>query len=283
MKRDSFDFLARLLRRSAGVAIPDAQTYLLEARLAPMVRRLNLPGIDELAWTVRSSADAKLANEVVDALAAGETAFFRDWTPFDALRRNVLPALIAARAVTDDKRLRIWSAGCAGGEEPYSIAIVLAGLADRLKGVTVELLATDVSHAALAKAASGLYSTVEVQRGLPVRSLLEHFRREEAGWRIAPALRGMVDLRRHSLIESFRQLGMFDIVFCRNVLSAFDAETRGETLRRLADLLPDDGVLFLGADENAAGAADAFQPADGAPGLFRRAVRAVQPARRAAM
>ncbi len=283
MKRDSFDFLARLLRRTAGAVIADSQTYLLEGRLAPLIRRLALSGIDELAWMVRSSADARIAADVIDALVAGQSAFFRDWTPFEALGRTVLPALAAARAGTDEKRLRIWSAGCGGGEEPYSIAIVLAGLAGRLAGVTVELLATDVSQAALAKAQAGIYSTAEIQRGLPIRTLLEHFRNEEAGWRIAANLRGMVEFRRHSLIESYRQLGMFDVVFCRNVLDRFDAETRGETLRRLADLLPDDGVLFLGADETVAGAADAFQPAEGGPGIFCRAVRTAQPARRAAM
>ncbi len=283
MKRDSFDFLTRLLRRSAGIAFTDAQAYLLEARLAPLVRRLALPGIDELAWTVRSSTNGRIAVDVIDAMLAGDSYFFRDWTPFEALGQTVLPALAAARANGPERRLRIWSAGCGAGEEPYSIAMVAAGVADRLGGVPVEILATDVSQAALAKAAAGLYSTLEVQRYLPVRLLVEHFRQEEAGWRLSARIRAMVELRRHSLIESYRQLGMFDVVFCRNVLSLFEADARGETLRRLADLIPEDGILFLGAEETAQGASEVLQPADGVPGMFRRGPRIAQPTRRAAI
>jgi chemotaxis protein methyltransferase CheR len=282
VKRDSFDFLARMLRRTTGVAIVDSQSYMIESRLAPIVRRHALPGIDELAWMVRSSADGKIAMDVIEAMLAGHAFFFRDWAPFEALAGAVLPGLAAQRGNSEEKRIRIWSAGCGGGEEAYSIAMVLAGAADALAGVKVELVATDVSQAALAKAAAGLYTTTEIQRGLPVRLLVEHFRPEESGWRIAPPLRAMVELRRHNLIESYRQLGTFDVVFCRDVLSMFDAETRGETLRRIADLMPDDGVLFLGAAETAAGAADMFLPVPGGAGIFRRAAR-VQPARRAAL
>ncbi len=282
MKRDSFDFLTRLLRRSTGVAITESQTYLLEARLAPVVRRLALPGIDELAWTVRASTDGKVAIDANDAMLAGQSWFFRDWAPFEALSGTVLPGLVAARAGSEDRRLRIWSAGCAGGEEPYSIAMVLAAASERLSGVAVELVGTDVSPAALAKATAGFYTTAEIQRGLPVRLLLEHFKPDDGGWHISSAIQEKVEFRHHSLIESYRQLGTFDIVFCRNVLSSFEPDTAGETLRRIADLMPDDGVLFLGATESVAGAGDAFQPMPGGVGIYRRVARA-QAARRAGM
>ena len=165
-------------------------------------------------------------------MTTNESFFFRDKVPFDHFRETIMPALLAAR--TSSRRIRIWCAAAATGQEPYTLAICLKEMGKELKGWRVEILATDLSNEVLEKAKSGIYSQFEVQRGLPVLMLIKYFSQVGEMWQIAPEIRAMVKFQPLNLLQDFAHLGTFDVVFCRNVLIYFDQETKIDVLDRIA-------------------------------------------------
>ena len=209
-------------------------------------------------------------------MTTNESFFFRDKIPFEHFRDTIMPALLAARA--REKRIRIWCAACATGQEPYSLAMTLKGFGAALAGWKVEILATDISNEVLAKAKAGVYNQFEVQRGLPIQSLVKFFSQVGEAWQIAPEIRGMVLFRPLNLLNDFSSLGSFDLVFCRNVLIYFDQDTKISVLNRIARQMPSDGYLVLGAAETVVGLTDAFKPMPDKRGLYVPNIPAVKPA-----
>ena len=254
MKPDEVEFLAELMRVRAGHAIDRDKTYLMESRLSPVARREGFATIREMLGVIRQRGDDRLAWCVVEAMAAGETSFFRDRKPFQIFREDMLPALATAR---HGQPIRVWSAGCATGQEPYSLAMTVDEEGAALDGVQVDLLGADLSSRALEKAQSGLYTQFEIQRGLPIRLLVKHFERRDEMWAMTPRLRSMVRWRRMNLNADLSPLGRFDIIFCRNVASQMDREAARRMLDQMARALPRDGYLVLGAGEQAT---DALRP-----------------------
>jgi chemotaxis protein methyltransferase CheR len=207
-----------------------------------------------------------LSNEVVDAMTTNETFFFRDKIPFDHFRDTIMPGLLAARA--RERRLRIWCSAASTGQEPYSLAMCLKEMKDKLAGWRVEILGTDLSADVLEKAKAGVYSQFEVQRGLPIQMLVKHFSQVGDTWQISPEIRAMVQYRQLNLLSDFLHLGSFDVVFCRNVLIYFDQETKISVLNRIARLLDPEGFLVLGAAETVVGLTEAFKPLADKRGLY---------------
>jgi chemotaxis protein methyltransferase CheR len=255
----------QLVHARSGVVIDPRKTYPIESRLAPVARREGFDGIEALIQAVREQRDDRLTWSVAEALATGETSFFRDRAPFEIFRDEILPALAAARR---DRPIRVWSAACGTGQEPYSLAMILDDDRSKLQGARVELFASDISERALEKAQSGAYNQFEVQRGLPIRALVRHFEKSGEMWSLAPRIRQAVRWRRINLLADLRGLGQFDVIFCRYLVSAFDAPTRRRVLEQLARALPDDGWLVLGLDETSAGATEALRSIAGRPGVF---------------
>src|SRR5262249_1102120 len=157
------------------------------------------------------------------------------------------PALLKARA--PQRRIRIWCAACSSGQEPYSLAICLKELDLDLSGWRFDILATDLSTDVLDKAKAGVYSQFDVQRGMPIQLLVRYFTKAGESWRIGPELRAMIQFRPFNLLHDFAHLGLFDLVFCRNVLIYFDQATKVGVLERLARSIELDGYLVLGAAE----------------------------------
>lgn len=265
MTPTDFDYLRKLLKERSGLMLSAEKQYLAESRLLPVARRHGLGTLGELIARLRAQP-SMLATEVVEAMTTNETFFFRDRIPFDHVRDTVLPALIAARA--RERRIRIWCTAASTGQEPYSLAMTLAAMADRLTGFRVDILATDIAGDVLERAKAGVYSQFEVQRGLPIQLLLKHFSQVGEMWQIAPALRAMVQFRSLNLLNDFTPLGTFDLVFCRNVLIYFDQETKTGVLNRLVRQMPADGYLVLGAAETVIGLTDAFKPVPDKRGLY---------------
>ncbi|GJD47657.1 Chemotaxis protein methyltransferase 1 [Methylobacterium crusticola] len=262
-----FEFLRGYLKQRSGLALTAEKHYLLESRLMPVCRRFKLSGFSDLVGCLRLSRDGAIERAVVEAMTTNETFFFRDRTPFDLFRDVLLPQALAARA--GQRRLRIWCAAASSGQEPYSLAMMLAEAGPRLAGWRVELVATDLSTEVLEKAKLGLYNQFEVQRGLPVQLMLKHFEQVGEQWRIAQSLRDMVDFRPLNLLHPFEQLGTFDIVYCRNVLIYFDTVTKADVLRRIAEQLAPDGAVLLGAAETVIGITDTLAPDTDNRGLYR--------------
>jgi chemotaxis protein methyltransferase CheR len=199
-------------------------------------------------------------------MTTNESFFFRDGHPFESFRHEILPRLLASRAAR--RRIRIWSAACASGQEPYSLAMILADEAVRLAGWQVEIVATDLSTEILERARAGLYSHFEVQRGLPIQYLAKYFEPEGERWRIARPLREAIDFRPFNLLDDAASLGAFDVVFCRNVLIYFDEATKTRVLEGLARQMPGDGYLILGGAETVLGITDRFVPLPAHRGVY---------------
>ncbi len=260
-----YEFLRKLLKEGSGLDLSSDKQYLVESRLIPLARKAGLPGITELVQKMKGGSD-ELTSEVVEAMTTNETFFFRDKIPFDHLRETILPALVQARA--GRRTLRIWCAASSTGQEPYSIAMCVKGFA-ALAGWRVEIVATDLSQAVLEKSKAGIFSQFEVQRGLPIHMLVKHFTQIGELWQLNADIRGMVQHRQLNLLQDFSHLGMFDVIFCRNVLIYFDHDTKINVFDRLARLLEPDGVLLLGAAESVVGISDAFKTYPDRRGLYR--------------
>ncbi|MGE5537876.1 MAG: CheR family methyltransferase [Gemmatimonas sp.] len=261
-----FQFLAKFLKDQSGLALAEDKGYLLESRLVPVARAHGLKSVDEIAAEVRAGRNQRLMNAVVEAMTTNESFFFRDIKPFDQFKTFVLPQMLARRAST--KQLRIWSAACSTGQEPYTLAMLLTEAAAQLQGWRVEIIATDIAPGVLAKARAGLYSQFEVQRGLPVQMLLKHFSQKAEGWEIAPQLRAMINFREFNLLSDMKALGTFDVVFCRNVLIYFDQLTKSDVLARIRAQMREDGILYLGGAETVLGVSESFRPVQGQRGLY---------------
>jgi chemotaxis protein methyltransferase CheR len=261
-----FPFYRDLLLQRSGLTLAENKAYLLESRLAGIVRRHALSTMAELTTLLRTGDEAMI-HAVIDAMTTNETSFFRDGKPFEAFRLAVLPDLMARRC--DRRSLRILSAGAATGQEPYSLAMLLLAEAGRLAGWRCEIVAIDISAESLAKARSGVFSAFEVQRGLSPAMLATYFERLGNDWRIADVVREMVTFREHNLLSDLASLGGFDVIFCRNVLIYFAPATKTETLHRLHRALAADGYLLLGGTETVMGLTNAFVAADGQPCFYR--------------
>jgi chemotaxis protein methyltransferase CheR len=261
-----FDYLRKMLRERSGLVLAAEKQYLAESRLLPLARRNGMATLTELIAQLRLRPSSQLAIDTVAAMTTNETFFFRDKVPFESFRTHIMPALIAARA--REKRIRIWCAAASTGQEPYSLAMTLNDMGPALAGMRVEILATDLSGDVLERAKAGIYSQFEVQRGLPIQSLLKYFTQSGDSWQIAPEIRAMVQFRPLNLLNDFTPLGSFDAVFCRNVLIYFDQETKIGVFNRIARQIPDDGYLVLGAAETVVGLTDAFKPVPDRRGLY---------------
>lgn len=266
MNPEDFAYVAELLRQGSGLVIPPERADLLVSRLLPLARQKGIDTLDELVIRLRGEENPTLRNAVVEAAVSNDSFFFRDGAPFAVLGDSVLPSLLERRR--DRRLLRIWSAGCSTGQEPYSIAMVMKENEARLAGMRVEVIATDLAAEALGRAREGAYTQFEVQRGLPIRMLVKYFRQDGDRWRVVPDLKDMVQFRQFSLLEALSEFGMFDIVFCRNVLCYFDEATIGEVLGRIASVMNRDGYLFLGNAETLPGLSDRFKVSHPAQNVY---------------
>lgn len=270
MEGEEFEFLASLLKRGSGLCLTPKRAELIAGRLEAVAERHGFATIPAMVQALRSG-NQQLVRSVIEAATTRDTSFFRDRIAFDALRDQILPALLRARAA--NRRLRVWCAAAATGQEPYSLAMVIDEIA-QFADWEIQILATDVSADAIERAETGLFSEAEVQRGLPLRLLGKYFRKESSGWRLADELRHRVQFGVFNLMDCFTNLGMFDVIFCRNVLMYLEAAAKSDILERLADTLEEDGYLVLGAAETVLGARNSFTMLPSLHGISVKACRA---------
>ncbi|MED5548556.1 MAG: protein-glutamate O-methyltransferase CheR [Pseudomonadota bacterium] len=268
IKIEDITFVAAEAYKRSGLVLSTDKGYLLESRLAPLARAEGYPSIEALIAAARRESSDRLLWAITEALATHETFFFRDNTPFDLFKQEILPVLSRARG--NMSTIRIWCAACSSGQEPYSLAMILEEEKARLGGLRFEIVATDMAPRVLEKAKAGVYSQFEVQRGLAIQRLVTHFDQSGDQWRIKPNLRSMVTFQKQNLLENFSGMGAFDVIFCRNVLIYFDADTKKRILQRLAAQTAGDGYLIMGAAETVVGLSQDFAPVEGRRGLYGR-------------
>jgi len=266
MNSPEFDFLAQLLYQRSGLVLTKDKAYLIQSRLQPILRKRNIASLEELVRLLRTQRDEVLMGEIVEAMTTNESFFFRDQKPFDQFRQFVMPKMMAANA--SKKSLRIWSAACSTGQEPYSLAMILNEMENLWRGWTIEIVGTDLSNEVLAKAKNGCYSQFEVQRGLPVTLLVKYFKQNPQGWQLDQKIRSMVQFKSFNLLMDPIGLGKFDVVFCRNVLIYFDQATKARVLMNIRKLMPEEGYLFLGGAETMLGLGDSFIALSEQRGLY---------------
>ena len=249
-----------LVKRDTGISLSDAKQNMVYSRLSRRLRQLGMETFDEYLDQLDGGDQEELVN-FVNAITTNLTAFFREPHHFEFLGGTLIPALVAAKA--RDRRLRIWSAGCSSGEEPYSIAIVVKECLPAGQHWDAKILATDLDSNMVAKARSGVY-TEERVAGLSANRLHRWFRRGRGGnagmVKVAPELQELISFRELNLMHEWPLRGPLDVIFCRNVVIYFDKQTQRRLFERYADLLAPEGHLFIGHSESLFKVTDRFEP-----------------------
>ncbi len=259
--------LAGLLEARTGQQLTMSRRWRIETALSSLLRERGVTSLDELITILVMGKEPNLSQQVVEALLNNETYFFRDRSPFDLIARHALPALAERRK--DQRRLRIWSAGCSTGQEVYSLAMLFAEAPQQWAGWTIDILGTDVSTACVDRARSGTYTQFEVQRGLGINQMIKWFEECADGWRAVEALRRSLRFQVHNLLEQPPHPGAFDIVLCRNVMLYLSADKKALAFERLASAMAPDGWLMLGAGETVIGQTTRLGTDLDARGLYR--------------
>lgn len=252
-----FDYVRKLVLERSALVLEPGKEYLVESRLKMLASREGFSSLHHLIQSLHLDRSEMLKRKVVEAMMTHETTFFRDMRPFETLRRVVVPAIMMRRA--SERSLNIWCAGCSTGQETYSIAMLLLEHFPALAGWTVYLMGSDISKRAIDRARAGRYTQLEVNRGLPANLLVKYFHKAKGDWQIDSILRRMTVFQEMNLAGPWPRLPPMDVIFLRNVLIYFDAETRRNLLGRAHRLLNPDGYLFLGGSEMTALADDRFQ------------------------
>lgn len=272
MSSATFDFLAQFVRDRSAIVLDETKAYLLERRLMPLLFAEGVSNLDELTHRLRSDRGEGLHGRVMDAITNNETWFFRDVYPFEALRTVILPDLIRQRE--PEHRLRIWSAAASSGQEIYSIAMLIRESFPSLLNWRTSLVGTDISEAILARARAGIYSQLEVNRGLPIALLTKHFEKVGRDWQLSRRIRDMVDLTPMNLSRPWPPTGHFDVVFLRNVLIYFPLEVRRQVLQRVREVLRPGGFLFMGSAETTMNLDDSYERVSFQKAFYYRPKRA---------
>lgn len=265
----AFDWVRSVVLAEAAIVLEPGKEYLVESRLAPLARAAGAADVTAYVDQLRTAVGPRVRQQLVEAMTTNETSWFRDGSPYLLFEKTIIPELRTARA--GQRRVRVWSAACSTGQEPYSLAMILSETLVR-EGWQAEIHASDLDETVLAKARAGSYSQLEMNRGLPAARLVQNFNRHGAGWQISDTLRSMVSFSRVNLAGPTPPLGMFDVIFLRNVLIYFSIETRREILQRVRRLCRPDGFLVLGGAETTLGVDEQWERvADGGATCYRPA------------
>ncbi|MES3153267.1 CheR family methyltransferase [Sphingomonas faeni] len=266
----AINVLTALLEARTGQQIAAYRSWRLDTALKPLLRDRNLDTLDQLVTQLLEGSDRQIGDRIVDALVNQETSFFRDAQVFEMLADAV------AVAETDRRRARIWCGGCSTGQEPLSLAMLFAERHEATGAPIPEIVATDVSDAAIARARSGRFSQFEIQRGLPVRRMVRWFDTTGSDWIAKPELMRMIAFRRMNLVSDQPPPGQFDIVLCRNVLLYLSTDTKNQVFPKFASALRPGGVFVMGAGETVIGQTRLFEPSKRFRGLYEVSTSAVR-------
>ena len=257
IESSDFEYITRLLKEESAITLEKGKEYLVECRLEPLARSIGLADISALVAKLKTEQDVTLKRKMIESLTTHETSFFRDIEPWEVLRTKILPELIAG--LRSKKELTIWCGAASSGQEPYSLCMLIREHFPELAGWNMTILATDVSLSILERARAGIYSQLEVNRGLPVRLLPKYFTQHGVTWQVKPEIRSMVQFAELNLLRPFTSVPQCDLVLLRNVLIYFDVPTKREILAMIRGILRPYGYLFLGTAETTISVDESFQ------------------------
>lgn len=267
-----FEQFRTFLEKTCGILLGSNKQYLVSSRLNKLMEQQGIKSLGELVRKIQATPRSGLKEQVVDAMTTNETLWFRDTYPFEVLKNRVFPELVKSGV---GQRLRIWSAACSSGQEPYSISMTVdeyERASPSQPKLGVQIVATELSGAMLAASKAAEYDTLAIARGLSSERLQRYFEPKAPGrWVVKPAVRARVEFRVQNLLDSYAALGKFDIVFCRNVLIYFSADVKKDILKRIHATLKPGGYLFLGASEALNGLPELYQMVQCSPGIIYKA------------
>ena len=239
-------YIIELMKNKSGIIFTPNKSYVILTKLQPLLTKYNLANIDELLVALKQQNNLKLVTDIVETLTINETSFYRDRYPFEALDKFIIPEILK-----DDPaklNLKILCAACSTGQEPYSLVMHFLEHKQQYK-LNCHITAIDLASHAIEKAKSGVYNQFEVQRGLPITSLVKYFTQMEKDWIISDKVKQQVNFRQFNLMDDLSILGKFDIIFCRNVLIYFDEKRRNQVIENLQKVMAPQATLILGGTE----------------------------------
>ncbi len=251
-----FERLRALVASFTGICLSDAKRDMTYGRIARRLRALGMTDFDQYCDLIERGDDTELEH-FVNAITTNLTSFFRERHHFEYLAESVLPEVLERNRA--ERRLRIWSAGCSTGEEPYSIAMTVLDSCPRMSGWDARILATDLDSDVLERASNGIYASDRVTGIDRARQSRWFQRGADQRVRVVPEVRDLIRFRRLNLMEPWPMRGPFDVIFCRNVVIYFDKETQRRLFDRYAEILAPDGVLFVGHSESLFRVTDRFE------------------------
>jgi chemotaxis protein methyltransferase CheR len=257
------------LEKACGILLGDGKQYLIDSRLTRLFREEKIASMAELLSLIESPSQGQLREKVIDAMTTNETSWFRDQSPFKALQEVIFPELDKQ----NKRGVRVWSAACSSGQEPYTISIALNEYLSSTAQKTLhqmQIMATDISPSMLEQAKFAQYDETVLGRGLTAQRKQAYFTAVGDVWRVKDDIKCRVSFREQNLLANYNSLGKFDIIFCRNVLIYFSSERKSDILKRMAATLNPGGYLFLGASETTMGYSDHFDMIRSPAGVFFR-------------
>lgn len=265
-----FNYLAAYVKTSTAIVLTPDKDYLVESRLSPVARRMGVSTVSDLVGILRKSPSpaSEVGQLISEAMTTNETYFFRDVKPFDVLKKSLLPDAIERR--NEARTLNIWSAACSSGQESYSILMTIKEHFPALSSWRIRLFATDISKSMVERTREGIYSQIEMNRGLPATMLVKYFTKSSSEWRIKPELTKLVEASTMNLAGSWPVLPQMDIVFLRNVLIYFDLETKRSILKKVVNSMATNATLLLGGSESTMNVSDDFERLPSGDSFFYR-------------
>ncbi len=258
MTANDYKVIQYFLNQSCGIVLGENKQYLVKNRLTRLLARLELNSFSELASQLQTNNSIALSTKtaVVDAMTTNETFWFRDDSQFIVLKDNIFPEIFERKSGS----IKIWSAACSSGQEPYTISICAEDAIKRSKSSrNVQIIGTDISETILREAKKAVYSDLALSRGLDIQSKGRFFHKTHEGYQLNAEITNKVRFQPFNLLKSFSVLGRFDIIFCRNVLIYFSDEVKRDILSRMANSLETGGYLFLSSTESMPASIKEFQ------------------------
>ena len=256
MSTDEYTAFQKFLEDAAGIVLGDNKHYLVTSRLGRLMTERDIKSLGELLNLL--TRDTRLRERVIAAMTTNETSWFRDAHPFEVFKAHILPEL----AKKNTGPVRIWSAACSSGQEPYSLSMCVQEYQTIHPGslrADVEIIATDISPTVLEEAKAGVYDDIALGRGLTAERRARFFQKNGDRLEVRKEIKARVNFRSINLSQNYAALGKFNVILCRNVLIYFSTEMKRDVLQRMANILAPGGFLVLGGSESMASYCDAFQ------------------------
>jgi len=263
---DEYKSFQIFLEKACGIVLGENKHYLVSSRLNRLMKESNIPSLQALVDTLNKTSNSALRTKVIEAMTTNETLWFRDTYPFQVLSQTIFEEYKAQRKSS----VRIWSAACSSGQEPYSISMTADEFSKKNSGFKVDVVATDISQAILNDAKQAQYDALALARGLSEERKRQYFSPIGDQWQVNANIRSRINFREVNLLQSYASLGKFDAIFCRNVLIYFSAESKKDILDRMAASLNPRGFLMLGASESIAQYSDKFEMVRASTGVVYR-------------